>query len=244
MAEVVRSAVLCTVSASSPLRIALLVAGGTGTRMGADVPKQFLPLAGQPVLLHTLRRFAEATPDARLLLVLPADQHAYWQELLTAHPDVPPHQVIAGGATRLASVKHGLAAVADAPDEALVAVHDGVRPLVAAVVIREAYRMAAERGSAVAAVVLKDSLRRMTSAETSASEDRAAFRLVQTPQTFPLGTLRRAYAAIADDDPTLTDDASVVERLGRPITLIPGDYANLKITTPEDLVVAEALLRR
>lgn len=244
MAACLCSTVLCTVSASSLPRIALLVAGGTGTRMGADVPKQFLPLAGQPVLLHTLRRFAEAAPDARLLVVLPADQHAYWQELLTAHADVPPHQVVAGGTTRLASVQCGLAALVDVGAEALVAIHDGVRPLVAVAVIQESYRVAAERGSAVAAVVLKDSLRRMTSAETSASEDRAAFRLVQTPQTFPLGTLRRAYAAIRPDDPALTDDASVVERLGQPITLIPGDYANLKITTPEDLVVAEALLRR
>jgi len=225
------------------MRIALIVAGGTGTRMGAAVPKQFLLLAGEPVLLRTLRRFAEAVPEAARVVVLPADQHGYWQELLDGWEDVPTHQVIAGGATRLASVRRGLEALAGVADEVLVAVHDGVRPLVPGAVIREAFRLAEERGSAVAAVALKDSIRRMQGSGVSVAEDRSAFRLVQTPQCFPLGVLRRAYAAVADDDPRLTDDASVVERLGLPVTLMAGAESSLKITTPEDLLIAEALLK-
>ena len=213
--------------------------------MGGAVPKQFLPLAGEPVLLRTLRRFATAAPEAACLLVLPATEHARWRALLAGFPDAPAHLVVAGGATRLASVRAGLAALHAETDSSLVAIHDGVRPLVPAVVIEEAYRVAAQRGSAVAAVALKDSVRRVLPNGSSIAEDRAAFRLVQTPQCFPLGVLRAAYAAMEDEnDPTLTDDASVVARLGHRIELIEGSYENLKITTPDDLILAEALLQR
>ncbi len=241
---------MTSISADAP-RVALLVAGGAGLRMGAPVPKQFLPLAGEPVLLHTLRAFAAAVPETRRVVVLPAAQISYWQQLLTewepAPPnaaEVPAHEVVAGGATRLASVRAGLTALATAPAATLVAIHDGVRPLVPVHVIQEAYRVAAISGSAVASVALKDSLRRIVADGTSTAEDRAAFRLVQTPQCFPLETLRRAYAAVQDDDPALTDDASVVERLGHRITLIEGHPANLKITTPDDVVLAEALWKK
>lgn len=223
----------------------LLVAGGSGQRMGGGVPKQFLPLAGEPVLLRTLRRFADAAPAAARLVVLPAAEHARWQTLLADFPGVPAHQIVAGGATRLASVRAGLAALADEADAALVAIHDGVRPLVPVALIQEAYRVAAREGSAVAAVALKDSVRRVLPDGSSVAEDRAALRLVQTPQCFPLAVLRAAYAAIQDEnDPTLTDDASVVARRGHRIALIEGSYENLKITTPDDLVLAEALFQR
>ncbi len=225
-------------------RIVLLVAGGSGQRMGAPIPKQFLLLAGEPVLLHTLRRTAAADPDATVLLVLPADEHARWQAIVAAAvPPAPPHRVLTGGASRLTSVWAGLTALADAPPETLVAIHDGVRPFITADLLREAFTVTAARGSAVAAVTLKDSIRRILPNGQSTAEDRTEFRLIQTPQCFPLHRLRAAYAAaLANPDPTLTDDASVIARLGFPIELIEGDYRNLKITTPEDLLIAEAFL--
>ena len=223
------------------------MAGGSGRRMGAAVPKQFLPLLGEPVLLRTLRRVAAAAPDALHLVVLPADEHGRWQAILADFPDAPAHCVVAGGATRLASVRAGLAALPPTvPPDAVVAIHDGVRPLVPAAVVVEAFRAAAAHGAAVAAVGLKDSVRHLLPDGSSETADRAAFRLVQTPQCFPLGVLRTAYAALdaaAEYDVTLTDDASVVARAGYPIQLIDGAYENLKITTPEDLIVAEAMLQ-
>jgi 2-C-methyl-D-erythritol 4-phosphate cytidylyltransferase len=224
-------------------QFALLVAGGSGLRMGTPVPKQFLPLAGEPVLLRTLRRFAAAAPDAVLLVVLPVSEHTRWRELHSAHPHVPPHHVVAGGATRLASVRAGLVAIAalNPASNAVVAVHDGVRPLVPTSVVQEAFRVAHITGAAVAAVPLKDSVRQVEPSGVSVAADRALFRLVQTPQCFAFQLLQAAYAAVVDDDPVLTDDASVAERLGHPITLILGASENLKITTPDDLILAEVL---
>ena len=230
----------------TPSYIALLVAGGSGTRMGAAEPKQFLLLAGQPVLLHTLRCFAEAVPAAELVVVLPAAHRARWQELLADIDParVPPHRVVSGGATRLASVRAGLRALGPQPAGTLVAVHDGVRPLVPVAVIRAAYAAAQAHGAAVPVVALKDSVRRVRADGSSVAEDRTALQLVQTPQCFQLAALRAAYAAAPDDhDPALTDDASVAERAGQAITLVAGSYENLKITTPEDLLLAEAVLR-
>lgn len=225
-------------------RIVLLVAGGAGTRMGTAVPKQFLLLAGEPVLLRTLRRWADAAPEAARVVVLPATQRAHWAELLTRCSDVPDHRVVAGGASRLASVRAGLAALSELPDTALVAIHDGVRPLVPVSVIQQAFAVAADTGvGTVAAVPAKDSVRRVRPDGSSVAEDRQGLWLVQTPQCFLLGQLRHAYGALTDElDPLLTDDASVVNRAGYPVTLIEGATTNLKITTPNDLVVAAALL--
>ncbi|WP_235917437.1 2-C-methyl-D-erythritol 4-phosphate cytidylyltransferase [Hymenobacter busanensis] len=215
------------------------MAGGSGMRMGADRPKQFLPLLGEPVLLHTLRRFAEPTLQvARLVLVLPADQFATWQQLCAEHSVQIPHTVVAGGASRWASVRQGLAEL-KAHAEGVVAVHDGVRPLTPLTVINNTYTAAAEHGAAIAAVAPKDSVRGL-SKDGSYALDRARLRLVQTPQCFELNLLRRAYQL--PELPTFTDDASVVEDL-HPIRLVEGDYRNLKITTPEDLLLAEALLQ-
>ena len=221
-------------------RYAILVAGGSGLRMGADRPKQFLLLRGEPVLLHTLRRFAEpALGIAQTLVVLPADQIAFWQQLCAEHHVVIPHTLVAGGASRWASVKAGLAALpTEPPTGALVAVHDGVRPLVPRSVIEAAYQVAASHGAAAAAVPPKDSVR-MLGAAGSSPLDRRRLRLMQTPQTFDLALLRRAYRL--PELPTFTDDASVVDDL-HPVQLVEGDYRNLKITTPEDLLLAEALM--
>ncbi|GGG44671.1 2-C-methyl-D-erythritol 4-phosphate cytidylyltransferase [Hymenobacter glacieicola] len=206
--------------------------------MGADRPKQFLPLAGEPVLLHTLRRFADPTLKVQqCILVLPQDQLEAWQQLCAEYAIALPHTVVVGGATRWASVRNGLAALA-AHSTGVVAVHDGVRPLTSANVIEATYQAAYNHGAAVAAVVPKDSVRNL-SQQGSYALNRARLRLVQTPQCFEIGLLRRAYQL--PELSTFTDDASVVEDL-HPIHLVEGDYRNLKITTPEDLLVAEAIL--
>ncbi|RPD46186.1 2-C-methyl-D-erythritol 4-phosphate cytidylyltransferase [Hymenobacter sediminis] len=224
-------------SASSAPRFAILVAGGSGTRMGADRPKQFLSLAGEPVLLHTLRRFTDpALGVQQCVLVLPPDQFETWQQLCAEYAITLLHTVVAGGATRWASVRNGLASL-NSP-EGVVAVHDGVRPLTPASVIEATYLAAQTHGAAIAAVVPKDSVRGLNQ-QGSYALDRSRLRLVQTPQCFEIGLLRRAYQL--PELPTFTDDASVVEDL-HPIHLVAGDYRNLKITTPEDLLLAEAIL--
>ena len=226
-------------SQSALPRYAIIVAGGSGLRMGADRPKQFLLLRGEPVLLHTLRRFAEpALGVAQLVVVLPFDQLDFWQKLAAEYGVTIPHTLVAGGATRWASVKAGLAALpTDAPAGALVAVHDGVRPLVPLAVVEATYQAAAAHGAAAAAVPPKDSVR-LLGAAGSSPLDRRRLRLMQTPQTFDLALLRRAYRL--PELPTFTDDASVVDDL-HPVHLVEGDYRNLKITTPEDLLLAEAI---
>ena len=220
-------------------RFAILVAGGSGTRMGADRPKQFLELLGEPVLLHTLRRFAEAALRIEhLVVVLPADQLATWQQLCAQHQVQIPHAVVAGGESRWASVRNGLAALSAA--DGIVAVHDGVRPLASRQLIERAFAAAETYKAVVVAVTPKDSVRNLAQ-RGSYTLNRSRLRLVQTPQCFDLDLLRRAYQL--PELPTFTDDASVVEDLC-PIHIVEGDYRNLKITTPEDMVVAEALLRQ
>ena len=219
-------------------RFAVLVAGGSGTRMAADRPKQFLLLRGEPVLLHTLRRFAEpALGVAKIVLVLPADQLATWQQLCAQHQVAIPHVLVPGGASRWASVKAGLAALSE-HSVGLVAVHDGVRPLVSGAVVERTYVAAATHAAAAAAVLPKDSVR-LVSQHGSVAQNRSRLRLMQTPQTFEIDLLRRAYAL--PELVTFTDDATVVDDLCR-VQLVDGDYRNLKITTPEDLIIAEALL--
>jgi len=208
--------------------------------MGADRPKQFLELGGEPVLVHTLRRFMDsALGVAAMVVVLPTDQFETWAQLCSRHNVQIPHQVVAGGASRWASVRNGLAQLAHHP-AGVVAVHDGVRPLTPVAVIENTYAAAAAHGAAIAAVAPKDSVRGL-SQQGSYALDRSRLRLVQTPQCFDIELLRRAYQL--PELATFTDDASVVEDL-HPIHLVPGDYCNLKITTPEDLLLAEVLLSR
>jgi 2-C-methyl-D-erythritol 4-phosphate cytidylyltransferase len=229
-----------TLASTSTNRYAIIVAGGTGTRMGADRPKQFLELAGEPVLLHTLRRFADPVLGvAAIVLVLPADQFETWAQLCTTYNIQILHTVVAGGASRWASVRNGLEQLASYPT-GVVAVHDGVRPLTPMAVVENTYATAATHGAAIAAVAPKDSVRGL-SQQGSYALDRSRLRLVQTPQCFEIDLLRRAYQL--PELATFTDDASVVEDL-HPIHLVAGDYCNLKITTPDDLLLAEALLRQ
>ena len=218
------------------IEYALIVAGGKGTRIKSVVPKQFLELDGIPVILHTLKAFIRYSAQIKIVLVLPQDDLPIWEKIRVQFQFAHPVDVRIGGDTRFQSVRNGLDAV-EGPG--LVAIHDGVRPLVSADIIGASFRLAAVHGSAVAAVRLKESIR-VTDPDTTRAVDRSKFRLIQTPQTFDVKLIKDAYRS--KEDPSLTDDASVAERAGHTISLFEGSYENIKITTPEDLVVATALL--
>lgn len=215
----------------------IIVAGGGGTRMGGTIPKQFRLLGTRPVLARTLDRFHRALPAAQLIVVLPAAHVEFWKQL-KARFDVPAHTIVEGGAERFHSVKRGLAAVAY--DAALVGVQDAVRPLVSEELIRRAAAEAADFGSAVPVVEAVDSYRCLDEQGGSRILDRRPLRIVQTPQFFDRALLDRAY-----EQPYaagFTDDASVVEAAGGRVHLCAGERSNLKITTPDDLTIAAALL--
>lgn len=214
----------------------IIVAGGGGTRMGGGLPKQFRMLDSLPILAHTINRFHRALPTAQLIVVLPEQHIAFWENL-RARFEVARHTIVKGGAERFHSVKNGLAAVGF--DIETVGVQDAVRPLLSEELIRRAATEAAEYGSAVPVIEAVDSYRELT-AEGSKIIDRTPLRIVQTPQFFSRALLDEAYAT--DFSPRFTDDASVVEALGEPIHLTVGERRNLKITTPEDLILARALI--
>ena len=216
-----------------------IVAGGRGTRMGGPQPKQFLELAGRPVLMHTLEAFDRWDASARLIVVLPEDQIETWKRLCKAHAFGRTHHVVAGGETRFHSVRNGLGAVAS---NGLIAVHDGVRPLVAPSVIAACFAAAADGGAAVPVVPVVESVREVDTDGGSRPVDRARLRVVQTPQVFRADVLRAAYCL--PYDPRFTDDASVVEASGVAVRLVPGNRENIKLTTPMDLLLAEQLMRR
>ena len=217
----------------------LIVAGGRGTRMGGPQPKQFLQLAGRPVLMHTLEAFDRWDASARLIVVLPEDQIDTWKRLCEAHVFGRIHRVVAGGETRFHSVRNGLGAVAS---NGLIAVHDGVRPLVAPSVIAACFAAAADGGAAVPVVPVVESVREVDADGGSRPVDRTRLRVVQTPQVFRADVLRAAYRL--PYDPRFTDDASVVEASGVAVRLVPGNRENIKLTTPMDLLLAEQLMRR
>jgi len=223
---------------TSDKNYAIIVAGGTGTRMQAAVPKQFLPLAGKPVLMHTIEAFHSSAASPVIILVLPADYHAYWKELCTKYHFKVPHQLVTGGETRFHSVKNGLDLITDT--DAVIAVHDAVRPLISRTIIENTYQYAAEHGNAVTAVKSRDSVRSMESG-ISRSLVRDDVYLVQTPQTFRSAQIKKAYEQ--PYDPKFTDDASVVEETGVKINLFEGSHQNIKITFPEDIAIAEAILK-
>lgn len=217
----------------------IIVAGGKGLRMGGEIPKQFLPLGGKPILVRTIEKFIQYDPAIRVILVLPANQREYWANLCKYSPVPEIYALASGGDTRFHSVKRGLAAITET-GEALVAVHDGVRPFVSLSVIASCFDKAAEVGAVVPVVDVVESVRRIDEQGGSHAEDRNAYKLVQTPQVFHLSLLRRAYAQ--EYQLGFTDDASVVEALGGHIGLVPGNRENIKLTTPFDLRVAQALL--
>lgn len=218
----------------------IIVAGGQGTRMGTEMPKQFLLLDGIPMLFHTLRAFVSALGDRlRLILVLPEEHRELWSRLCRQHALEVPHEVCSGGANRFESVRNGLERIGDAE---WVAVHDGVRPMVSCEVIRRTIEEVQKHGAVIPVVRPVDSLRYLENPDTSGRiVDRSRFRIVQTPQVFRADWLREAYDR--PYTPEFTDDASVVEASGRTVALCVGDYANIKITTPIDLLFAEAILK-
>ncbi len=212
---------------------AIIVAGGSGSRMKSDVPKQFLLLTGKPILQHTIERFLAVSFPIQIILVLPARDLPVWERLCEEHSFHPTGiQTVIGGNTRFQSVRNGLNAIR--VEQGLVAVHDGVRPFVSPEIIQTGFETAARTGSAVACVPVKDSVRVIGSGGVSQAVDRSLYRLVQTPQTFRLDLFRQAFQT--DEQPFFTDCASVMEHAGFPITLIDGSYENIKITTPDDLV--------
>lgn len=218
-------------------RFAIIVAGGSGTRFGGPLPKQFLPLKGTPVLMHTVGKFAAA--GAQVVLALPAAHMALWRQLCATHGFSVPHRVVEGGSSRFGSVKNALRALRlEAGD--VVAVHDGVRPLASAALIERAFTTAGSAGSAVPVVAVSDSVRQVAPDGTSVALERATLRAVQTPQAFTAAVLTAAYAV--DDNPLFTDDASVVEASGRRVTLIEGEPTNIKITHPLDIAIAEEIM--
>jgi len=217
---------------------AIIVAGGKGTRIKSALPKQFIEVAGKPVLLHTLEAFIRYSQKISLILVLPHDDVEIWESIAKKFAFSFPVTLAMGGETRFQSVKNGLAKI---PGDGLVAIHDGVRPLVSEDIIGASFRLAAIHHCAVASVRLKESLR-VTDQDRTAAVDRSRYRLIQTPQTFAVGLIREAYEM--KEDLSLTDDASVAERAGHPVSLFEGSYENIKITTPEDLLIATALLNQ
>ncbi|RRB00973.1 2-C-methyl-D-erythritol 4-phosphate cytidylyltransferase [Larkinella rosea] len=220
-------------------RFAIIVAGGSGSRMGLDSPKQFLPIGGLPILMHTIRRFRSYSADLQIIVVLPEIQIPVWEALCRQYRFLEPIVVVPGGATRFQSVQNGLAQILN--DDGLVTVHDGVRPFVTTDIIRTGFETAERLGSAVTCVALKDSVRLVQPDGSSQAVERANYRLIQTPQTFQLALFKTAFQTV--EQPFFTDCASVVEHAGFPITLIDGSYDNIKITTPEDLEISEHKLR-
>lgn len=222
---------------------AIIVAGGKGTRISSSLPKQFLQVNGLPILIHTLNAFVSYSGQLKIILVLPEEDMKTWEQLSRKHNFTTPVTLQTGGETRFQSVRRGLEKI---EGDGLVAIHDGVRPVISADIIGASFRLAAVHGSAVAAVRLKESIRMTDPPSAEATHDntravdRSRFRLIQTPQTFDVALIKRAYEM--KEDPSLTDDASVAERAGHVISLFEGSYENIKITTAEDLVVAAALL--
>lgn len=220
-------------------RYAILVAGGKGLRMGSDIPKQFLPLRGRPVLMHTIDVFRRTYPDIHIILVLPREQQDYWRQLCGQHDYDVELCVADGGETRFHSVHNGLSQIPDGA-RGVVGVHDGVRPFVSPETIRRCYEAAEECGAVVPVVPVVETVRQVLADGSSMTVDRNAYRLVQTPQTFDIQLLKKAYGQ--PFDPFFTDDASVVEAMGHPIKLVEGNNENIKLTNPADLKLAEGMV--
>ena len=220
-------------------RYAILVAGGKGLRMGGEIPKQFLPIGGKPVLMRTIEVFREAYPDIKIILVLPVAQQEYWQQLCCEYTFDVPVQIANGGETRFHSVSNGLKLI---PDDAagVVGVHDGVRPFVAVETIRRCFDEAVKMEAVVPVIPVVETVRHICKDGSSVTVPRDEYKLVQTPQTFHISLLKEAYRQPYTS--FFTDDASVVEKMGKPVFLVEGNRENVKITTPADICFVNGLL--
>lgn len=213
----------------------IIVAGGKGLRMGGEIPKQFLPIGGKPILIRTLERFRAYSETLEIILVLPKDQQDYWLQLCKDYHFQVNYRMTDGGETRFHSVQHGLALIPD-DAEGVVGVHDGVRPFPSLEVIRNCYETARTKKAVIPVIPVVETLRHIT----EGTKPRGDYRLVQTPQTFDIQLLKAANRQPYNDG--FTDDASVVETFGFDITLVDGNRENIKITTPYDLKIAEVLI--
>lgn len=214
----------------------VIVAGGKGLRMGGDIPKQFLPVKGMPVLMRTIQRFYDYDNAMQIVLVLPEAQQGYWKQLCEEYHFSLPYVLANGGETRFHSVRNGIAKVDEGVG--LIGVHDGVRPFVSVETIAACFDEAARCGAVVPVIDVVETVRHLR-AEGSVTVPRSEYRLVQTPQVFDAALLRRAYGQAYTD--FFTDDASVVERYGHAVSLVQGNRENIKITTPYDMRIAEVL---
>ena len=215
----------------------VIVAGGSGKRMGANIPKQFLELAGRPVLMHTIERFKSFDPSIEIITVLPENQLRFWIDLQKKHSFTVPHTLVKGGSNRFFSVRNGLKFV-NAPG--LVAIHDGVRPFVSIDTIKRCFDTAEKFGNAIPSVSPAESLRIITE-QGSLPVNRLHVKQIQTPQVFMAELIKNAY--LQEYRPEFTDDATVLEKTGEKINLIEGNRENIKITNPEDLIISAALLQ-
>lgn len=216
----------------------IIVAGGKGERMQTELPKQFLPIARKTLLMHTINKFYEYDASMNLILVLPTNQIDYWQVLCQKQHFHIPHRIVSGGETRFHSVLNGLSTISGT---GLVAIHDGVRPFVSIETIARCFEMAAEKGSAIPSVEIVDSIRFFDKNENK-SVDRNSFCLIQTPQVFQIDLLKEAFKQ--PYSPSFTDDASVLEAMGKTVYLVDGNRENIKITTPYDLELANSFLSK
>jgi 2-C-methyl-D-erythritol 4-phosphate cytidylyltransferase len=215
----------------------VIVAGGSGKRMGAEIPKQFLELAGRPVLMHTIERFKKFNDAIEIITVLPENQLRFWIDIQKKHSFSVAHTLVKGGSNRFYSVKNGLKFV-NSPG--LVAIHDGVRPFVSIDTIKRCFDAAEKLGNAIPTISPTESLRIVTD-KGSEPVNRFHVKQIQTPQVFNAGLLKEAY--LQDYSPEFTDDATVLEKKGVKINLIEGNRENIKITNPEDLLISAALLQ-
>ena len=221
----------------------VIVAGGKGLRMGGDLHNQFIPMHGKPLLMHTLEAFYNWNNETEIILVLPLDHQPYWQMLCKEIGCKAPHRVVTGGETRFHSVRNGLEVIESellsSGEQAIIAVHDGVRPFVSSDTIDSCFKSAENNGAAVPVLPMIDSLREIKSEEESSPVDRSKYCSVQTPQVFRSDILFESYKQ--EYNSLFTDEASVVEAKGFKVSLVKGNRENIKITTPFDLLIAKAI---
>jgi 2-C-methyl-D-erythritol 4-phosphate cytidylyltransferase len=224
------------------MNTAIIAAAGIGSRMASDRPKQFLQLAGTPIIFHTLKRFEECDSIHEVVVVLPASESANFLSLTGKFGLRKLVKVVPGGSTRADSVKRGLLAIRSATAE-IVAVHDGVRPFVTVAEIEQTIASAKTHGAAILVAPATDTIKEVNGESVLRTLDRTRLRHALTPQSFRYDLLRRAYENVDVNDPSLTDESSLIERLGEPVAIVEGSARNLKITTKDDLALAESILK-